>query len=168
MPRFNLHKRTTSPFCSGRISEDANIWEVKRVLCRFEHSIFQSADGYCVFSYQTNDKAVPEEALNRTFYQSGRHITAVGYIINYGTNIERESNFRQLTINFQHLIIYKGKSYHVSSSSENAYSKPSLSIAIIFSLSFGDILSLALWKEIISSSPTSSDIEISISERPIR
>ena len=58
------------------------------MLCRFEHSIFQSADGYCVFSYQTNDKAVPEEALNRTFYQSGRHITAVGYHLPATDSIE--------------------------------------------------------------------------------
>ena len=58
------------------------------MLCRFEHSIFQSQDGYCVFSYQTNDKAVPEEALNRTFYQSGRHITAVGYHLPATDSIE--------------------------------------------------------------------------------
>lgn len=58
------------------------------MLCRFEHAIFQSTDGYCVFSYQTNDKAVPEEALNKTFYQSGRHITAVGYHLPATDSIE--------------------------------------------------------------------------------
>ena len=50
------------------------------MLCRFERSIFKSADGYCVFSYNTKDSAVPEAARNNRYFRDRlTHITAVGY-----------------------------------------------------------------------------------------
>ena len=48
------------------------------MLCRFNRVIFQSANGYCVFSYQTKDGSVPAAARSKNS-QKGILITAVGY-----------------------------------------------------------------------------------------
>lgn len=61
------------------------------MLCRFERSIFQSGNGYCVFGYQTTDKAVPMEARNDIYYHDKKiHITAVGYNLPATDTIEVE------------------------------------------------------------------------------
>lgn len=50
------------------------------MLCKFERSIFQSADGFCIFGYVTKDAGVPDAAKNdKYFHDSKTHITAVGY-----------------------------------------------------------------------------------------
>jgi len=50
------------------------------VLCRFDRSIFQSANGYCVFSYSTKDETVPAAARSNSYYRDMKiRITAVGY-----------------------------------------------------------------------------------------
>lgn len=50
------------------------------MLCKFERSIFQSPDGFCIFGYETQDADVPEAARNKQFYHDSKtHITAVGY-----------------------------------------------------------------------------------------
>ena len=50
------------------------------MLCKFERSIFQSAEGFCIFGYTTQDPNVPEAAKNNRFYHDEKtHITAVGY-----------------------------------------------------------------------------------------
>lgn len=50
------------------------------MLCRFDRAIFQSDNGYCVFSYSTQDESVPKEARKNTFFCDDKiHFTAVGY-----------------------------------------------------------------------------------------
>ena len=49
------------------------------MLCRFERSIFQSANGYCIFAYNTKDESVPPAARNNYHRDKKIHITAVGY-----------------------------------------------------------------------------------------
>ena len=50
------------------------------MLCRFDRAIFQSDNGYCVFSYSTQDESVPKEAIKNTFFSDDKiHFTAVGY-----------------------------------------------------------------------------------------
>lgn len=49
------------------------------MLCRFERSIFQSQNGYCVFSYVTKDDRVPAAARSKFHHDNKIHITAVGY-----------------------------------------------------------------------------------------
>ena len=50
------------------------------MLCRFERAIFQSANGYCVFSYSTQDPSVPKEAMKQNYAGDGKILfTAVGY-----------------------------------------------------------------------------------------
>ena len=50
------------------------------MLCRFERSIFQSGNGYCIFGYQTKDQSVPIEARSKNYFRDKKiHITAVGY-----------------------------------------------------------------------------------------
>ena len=50
------------------------------MLCRFDRAIFQSDNGYCVFSYSTPDESVPKEARKNTFFSDDKiHFTAVGY-----------------------------------------------------------------------------------------
>ena len=49
------------------------------MLCRFERSIFQSQNGYCVFSYVTKDDRVPATARSKFHHDNKIHITAVGY-----------------------------------------------------------------------------------------
>lgn len=34
------------------------------MLCKFEKTIFQSSNGYCVFSYQTQDVTVPDAEIS--------------------------------------------------------------------------------------------------------
>ena len=51
------------------------------MLCRFERSIFQSQNGYCVFSYVTKDTKVPEAARSKFHHDNKTHITAVGYYL---------------------------------------------------------------------------------------
>lgn len=50
------------------------------MLCRFDRAIFQSDNGYCVFSYCTQDESVPKEARKNSFFNDDKiHFTAVGY-----------------------------------------------------------------------------------------
>lgn len=50
------------------------------MLCKFERSIFQSANGYCVFGYNTKDESVPAAARSTQYHRDKKiHITAVGY-----------------------------------------------------------------------------------------
>jgi len=50
------------------------------MLCKFERSIFQSANGYCVFGYNTKDESVPVAARSTQYHRDKKiHITAVGY-----------------------------------------------------------------------------------------
>ena len=50
------------------------------MLCRFERSIFQSGNGYCVFLYSTQDPSVPKEAIKPNYAGDGKLLfTAVGY-----------------------------------------------------------------------------------------
>ena len=50
------------------------------MLCKFERSIFQSANGYCVFGYNTRDESVPVAARSTQYHRDKKiHITAVGY-----------------------------------------------------------------------------------------
>ena len=50
------------------------------MLCKFERSIFQSANGYCVFAYNTKDESVPVAARSTQYHRDKKiHITAVGY-----------------------------------------------------------------------------------------
>lgn len=50
------------------------------MLCKFERSIFQSANGYCVFGYSTKDESVPAAARSTQYHRDKNiHITAVGY-----------------------------------------------------------------------------------------
>ena len=50
------------------------------MLCRFDRAIFQSDNGYCVFSYSTQDESVPKEARKNTFFSDDKiHFTAVRY-----------------------------------------------------------------------------------------
>ncbi len=50
------------------------------MLCRFERSIFQSSNGYCVFSYSTQDPSVPKEATKGCYSQDNKTLfTAVGF-----------------------------------------------------------------------------------------
>ena len=50
------------------------------MLCKFERSIFQSANGYCVFAYNTKDESVPAAARSTQYHRDKKiHITAVGY-----------------------------------------------------------------------------------------
>ena len=50
------------------------------MLCRFDRAIFQSDNGYCVFSYSTQDESVPKEARKNSFFSDDKiHFTAVGY-----------------------------------------------------------------------------------------
>lgn len=49
------------------------------MLCKFEKTIFQSSNGYCVFSYQTQDVTVPDAARSKFHHDNKIHITAVGY-----------------------------------------------------------------------------------------
>ena len=51
------------------------------MLCRFERSIVQSQNGYCVFSYVTKDTKVPEAARSKFHHDNKIHITAVGYYL---------------------------------------------------------------------------------------
>lgn len=59
------------------------------MLCRFERSIYQSQTGYCVFSYTTKDRSVPEAAKNNRFFRDNKtHITAVGFALPATDTIE--------------------------------------------------------------------------------
>ena len=50
------------------------------MLCRFDRAIFQSDNGYCVFSYSTQDESVPKEARKNSFFNDDKiHFNAVGY-----------------------------------------------------------------------------------------
>ena len=50
------------------------------MLCRFDRAIFQSDNGYCVFSYSTQDESVPKEARKNSFFSDDKiHFTAVGF-----------------------------------------------------------------------------------------
>ena len=50
------------------------------MLCRFDRAIFQSDNGYCVFSYSPQDESVPKEARKNTFFSDDKiHFTAAGY-----------------------------------------------------------------------------------------
>ena len=50
------------------------------MICRFDRAIFQSDNGYCVFSYSTQDESVPKEARKNSFFSDDKiHFTAVGY-----------------------------------------------------------------------------------------
>ena len=50
------------------------------MLCRYERTIFKSDKGFCIHSYTTEDKSVPNEARNRSFHHDDKiHFTAVGY-----------------------------------------------------------------------------------------
>lgn len=63
------------------------------MLCRFERSIFQSGNGYCIFSYQTKDQSVPMEARSKNYFRDKKiHITAVGYNLPATDTIDVELN----------------------------------------------------------------------------
>ena len=50
------------------------------MLCKFERSIVQSANVYCVFGYNTKDESVPVAARSTQYHRDKKiHITAVGY-----------------------------------------------------------------------------------------
>ena len=56
--------------------------------CKFERSIFESVNGFCVFIYTTKDKAVPQEA-RKDFYSDRKiHFTAVGNDLPSNTAVE--------------------------------------------------------------------------------
>lgn len=56
------------------------------MLCKFEKTIFQSSNGYCVFCYQTQDVTVPDAARSKFHHDNKIHITAVGYEITIKVN----------------------------------------------------------------------------------
>lgn len=68
------------------------------MLCRFDRAIFQSDNGYCVFSYSTQDESVPKEARKNSFFSDDKiHFTAVGYHL-VSTNVvevELDGNWEQ-------------------------------------------------------------------------
>ena len=68
------------------------------MLCRFDRAIFQSDNGYCVFSYSTQDESVPKEARKNSFFNDDKiHFTAVGYHL-VSTNVveaELDGNWEQ-------------------------------------------------------------------------
>ncbi len=48
--------------------------------CRYDRTVFQSASGYCVFSYNTSDESVPAAARTNRYYSDRKiHFTAVGF-----------------------------------------------------------------------------------------
>lgn len=52
------------------------------MICRYERTIYKSQDGFCIFSYMTEDRSVPEEARRQTRYQGKKiHFTAVGHCL---------------------------------------------------------------------------------------
>lgn len=68
------------------------------MLCRFDRAVFQSDNGYCVFSYSTQDESVPKEARKNSFFSDDKiHFTAVGYHL-VSTNVvevELDGNWEQ-------------------------------------------------------------------------
>lgn len=68
------------------------------MLCRFDRAIFQSDNGYCVFSYSTQDESVPKEARKNSFFSDDKiHFNAVGYHL-VSTNVvevELDGNWEQ-------------------------------------------------------------------------
>ena len=63
------------------------------MLCRFDRAIFQSDNGYCVFSYSTQDESVPKEARKNSFFSDDKiHFTAVGYHLVSTNVVEVELN----------------------------------------------------------------------------
>ncbi len=48
--------------------------------CKLERIIYQSGNGFCIFSYSTTDKSVPPEARQTQYYKDNKiRFTAVGY-----------------------------------------------------------------------------------------
>ena len=74
------------------------------MLCRFDRAIFQSDNGYCVFSYSTQDESVPKEARKNSFFSDDKiHFTAVGYHL-VSTNVveaELDGTWEQSKHGFQ-------------------------------------------------------------------
>ena len=59
--------------------------------CKLEKIIYQSAGGYCVYSYSTKDESVPAAARRTQYHRTKRyHFTAVGYRLPASDRLEVE------------------------------------------------------------------------------
>lgn len=76
------------------------------MLCRFERSIFQSQNGYCVFSYVTKDTNVPEAARSKFHHDNKIHITAVGYYLpaTDAVDVELQGSWQQSRYGLQLMV----------------------------------------------------------------
>ena len=76
------------------------------MLCRFERSIFQSQNGYCVFSYVTKDTKVPEAARSKFHHDNKIHITAVGYYLpaTDAVDVELQGSWQQSRYGLQLMV----------------------------------------------------------------
>ena len=76
------------------------------MLCRFEKSIFQSQNGYCVFSYVTKDTTVPEAARSKFHHDNKIHITAVGYYLpaTDAVDVELQGSWQQSRYGLQLMV----------------------------------------------------------------
>lgn len=76
------------------------------MLCRFERSIFQSQNGYCVFSYVTKDDHVPAAARSKFHHDNKIHITAVGYHLpaTDAVDVELQGTWQQSKYGLQLLV----------------------------------------------------------------
>lgn len=76
------------------------------MLCRFEKSIFQSQNGYCVFSYVTKDTRVPEAARSKFHHDNKIHITAVGYYLpaTDAVDVELQGSWQQSRYGLQLMV----------------------------------------------------------------
>ncbi len=61
------------------------------MLCKLERIIFQSNNGYCIFSYSTKDETVPLTARQTQYFNDSKiHFTAVGYMLPASDKVEVE------------------------------------------------------------------------------
>lgn len=76
------------------------------MLCRFEKSIFQSQNGYCVFSYVTKDTRVPEAVRSKFHHDNKIHITAVGYYLpaTDAVDVELQGSWQQSRYGLQLMV----------------------------------------------------------------
>ena len=76
------------------------------MLCRFERSIFQSQNGYCVFSYVTKDDHVPAAARSKFHHDNKIHISAVGYHLpaTDAVDVELQGTWQQSKYGLQLLV----------------------------------------------------------------
>ena len=76
------------------------------MLCRFEKSIFQSQNGYRVFSYVTKDTRVPEAARSKFHHDNKIHITAVGYYLpaTDAVDVELQGSWQQSRYGLQLMV----------------------------------------------------------------